>query len=223
MAWTRLFSGQINGDTGFQRLNTIFGFKRKIPALNLSMYEYPLERVKVVKFLGVWMDEKLTWKTHTDKIICKCEKANNILRSLAGSDWGALRGTLLMIYQAMIRSMLDYGSVVFGPAANSILSKLDQVQAKALGICCGAFRTTPIPALFVEMGESPLRTRRNKLGLHYWVMWPKIQLCNKYRYIFLLMDLRTQSMGKLRLGCMWLIFRSNRASAYLIICFFFPH
>lgn len=113
--------------------------------------------------------EKLPWKTHIDKIICKCERVNNIPRSLAGSDWGAERDTLLMIYQAMIRSTLDYGSVVFGSAANSILSKLDRTQAKALRIRCGAFRTIPILALLVEMGESPLRTRRNKLGLHYWV------------------------------------------------------
>lgn len=70
---------------------------------------------------------------------------------------GAERETLLMIYRAMIRSTLDYGCVVFGSASKSVLEKLDRLQAKALRICCGAFRTTPIPALLVEMGEAPLR------------------------------------------------------------------
>lgn len=73
-----------------------------------------------------------------------------------------------MIYQAMIRSKLDYGCVIFGAAAKTIHSKLDRVQAKALRVCRGAFRTTPIPALLVEMAEMPLRIRREKLGLHYW-------------------------------------------------------
>ena len=147
----------------------VFGFKRKIPDLNLVMNGHPLERVKVFKFLGLWMDERLTWKTHIEKVQCKCEKVNNILRSLAGSDWGAERETLHMIYQAMIRSTLDYGSVVFGAAAKSHLCKLDRIQSKALRVCSGAFKTTPIPALLVEMGEAPLNNRRNKLGLHYWV------------------------------------------------------
>ena len=146
----------------------VFGYKRKIPDLTVSMYGRPLERVKEFKFLGLWLDERLTWNHHIGKISVKCEKVINILRSLSGSGWGAERDTLHMIYQAMIRSSLDYGCVIFGAAAKTTLSKLDRVQAKALRVCCGAFRTTPIPALLVEMGEMPLGIRRDKLGLHYW-------------------------------------------------------
>ena len=40
----------------------IFGCKRKIPVLNIYLYDCPLERVNVFKFLRVWMDERLTWK-----------------------------------------------------------------------------------------------------------------------------------------------------------------
>ena len=143
-----------------------FGYKRKIPVLNISLYDCPLERVNAFKFLGVWMDEKLTWKCHIDKLVYKCEKVINILCSLAGSDLGAERDTLFIIFGAMIRSVLDYGCVIVGAAA--VLCKLDRVQAKSLRICCGAFRSTPIPALLVEMGEFPLRIRRYNLGLHYW-------------------------------------------------------
>lgn len=73
-----------------------------------------------------------------------------------------------MIYQATIRSSLDYGCVIFGAAAKSTFSKLNRVQAKALRVCSGVFRTTPISALLVEMGEMPCGIRRDKLGLHYW-------------------------------------------------------
>lgn len=146
----------------------IFGLKRKSPASTLNMYECPLERVKVFKFLGMWMDERLTWGTHIEKTVIKCEKINNLLRCLGGSDWGAERSVMLMIYRAMIRSSLDYGSFVFGAAAKTVLQKLDKVQTKALRICSGAFRTTPISALLVEVGETPLHIRRQKLGLQYW-------------------------------------------------------
>lgn len=146
----------------------IFGLKRKSPGFTLNMYDCPLERVKVFKFLGVWMEERLNWNTHIEKTTVKCEKMNNLLRCLGGSDWGAERSTMLMIYRAMIRSSLDYGSFVFGAAAKTVLQKLDKVQTKALRICSGAFRSTPIPALLIEMGETPLHIRRQKLGLQYW-------------------------------------------------------
>ena len=154
----------------------IFGNKRKIPALNILLYDCLVERVKEFKFLSLWMDERLTWKSHIEKVVGKCEKVINILQCLAGSDWDADQDTLTMIYRAIIRSILDYGCVVFGSAAKSVICKLDWVQAKALRVCNGAFRMTPIPALLTEMRELPLEIRRKKLGLH---SCPKLS-CSSY-------------------------------------------
>lgn len=50
--------------------------------------------------------------------------------------------------------------MAYGSAAPTVIKKLDVVQAKALRICSGAFRTTPIPALLIEMGEVPLEIKR---------------------------------------------------------------
>ena len=144
----------------------VFGNK-KTECQGLFMYGQAIERVKEFKFLGVHFDERLTWKKHIDSIITKCEKVVNVMRSLSGSTWGAGQETQLMIYRAMIRSRLDYGSLCYGTAAKSSLKKLEVVQAKALRVCCGALRTTPIPALLVEMGETPLGIRRTKLAMQY--------------------------------------------------------
>ncbi len=62
------------------------------------------------------------------------------------------------IYIALIRSVLDYGSIVYDSAAKTLL-KLDVIQAQALRLCCGAFKTTPVSALQVEVGEMPLQIR----------------------------------------------------------------
>ena len=56
---------------------------------------------------------------------------------------------MLLIFQALIRSALDYGSFVYVSASKTVLAKLDVVHAKALRFCCGAFRTSPVPALLV--------------------------------------------------------------------------
>ncbi len=43
------------------------------------------------------------------------------------------------------------------------------IQAQALRLCCGAFKTTPVSVLQVEEGEMPLQIRRKQLMMNYWV------------------------------------------------------
>ena len=74
-----------------------------------------------------------------------------------------------LIFQAMIRSSLDCGCFVYGSVSKSILARLDVLQARAQILCFGAFRTSPVTAQLIEMGEMPLWLRRIKLGLQYWV------------------------------------------------------
>ncbi len=63
--------------------------------------------------------------------------------------------------------MLDYGSIVYDSAAKTLLKKLDVILAQALRLCCGAFKTTPVSALQVEVGEMPLQIRRKQLKMNY--------------------------------------------------------
>ena len=60
-----------------------------------------------------------------------------------------------------------YLYIYYGTAAKTIFKRLDVVQAMALRVVCGAFRSTPIAALLVEMGETPLGIRRSKLAMQY--------------------------------------------------------
>lgn len=94
-------------------------------------------------------------------------KVINVMRCLAGASWGSEMATLMTVYRAMIRSVLDYGCLVYGSAAPTVLAMLDILQAKALRVCSGAVRTTPVSAPQVELGETTLGLRRTKLGLHY--------------------------------------------------------
>ncbi|XP_060782170.1 uncharacterized protein LOC132889552 isoform X2 [Neoarius graeffei] len=145
-----------------------FSRTRKKWDMSLTLYDSPIERVESFKYLGVWFDSKLNWNIHISKVIAKTVKVINVMRCLTGYSWGAEKGTLLTIYQAMIRSIFDYGCQVYGAASNSALKRLDVIQSKALRVCCGAFASTSTSALLVETGEKPLRLRRIQLTLHYW-------------------------------------------------------
>ena len=144
-------------------------FSRRHKEVSLKLYGQKIEQVSVVRLLGVWLDEKMTWKQHIDKVRDKCKRVNNLLRCLSGRNWGATRASLLNIYQAIMRATLDYGCIGYLAAADSHLKKLDVQQTQGLRICSGAFKSSPVAAIQVEMGEQPLQIRRVKLLLAYWV------------------------------------------------------
>ncbi|GFT26215.1 putative RNA-directed DNA polymerase from transposon X-element [Trichonephila clavipes] len=84
-------------------------------------------------------------------------KALNILKVLANTRWGLDRTSLLRLYRALIRSKLDYGSVVYSSACKSLLKILDPVYHQALRLCLRAFRTPPVESLYAEAYEPHIR------------------------------------------------------------------
>jgi len=72
----------------------------------------PIPVVEQTKFIGVIFDNKLTFLTHIRCLKEKCVKALNILRVVAHISWGAEQQTPLHLYRSLVRSKLDYGSVV---------------------------------------------------------------------------------------------------------------
>ena len=81
--------------------------------------------------------------------------------------WGADRTVLLQLYLSLIRSKLDYGSIVYGSARKSYLLELDTLHHQGLRLALGAFRTSPVESLYVEAEEPSLYLRREKLALQY--------------------------------------------------------
>ena len=74
---------------------------------------------------------------------------------------------MLHLYRSLIRSKLDYGSVVYGSARKSYLENLDMIHYQGLRLALGAFRTSPAKNLYVEADEPSLALRREKLTLQY--------------------------------------------------------
>ena len=137
------------------------------PALTLN--GQPVKVSRQVKFLGVIFDDKLSFMPHIKYLRQICQPGLNVLKVISHTDWGADRHTLLRLYRALVRSKLDYGSVVYGSARKSYLQALNPIHNQGLRIALGAFRTSPVESLYVESGEPPLELRRLKLSLNYFL------------------------------------------------------
>ena len=127
---------------------------------NLKYGDIPLKYEVNHKFLGVYFDSpSLTWKKHIEETVKNCNKRLDIMKASTATYWGADRKTLLIIYKSFIRSKIDYGSVAFGSACNTILNKLEVVQNTALRISVGALKSTPIVSLRCETQVCSIKDR----------------------------------------------------------------
>ena len=146
-----------------------FGRKKISEDRGIELYGSRLERVSSFRFLGVIFDSGLTWGKHIDSVVEKCRRVVNVMRCVAGQEWGASVGALVNIYVALIRARIDYGCVVYGSAARTRLEKLDVVQGAAFRVSLGGVRSAPNCALGVELGQMPLELRRKQLVGNYWL------------------------------------------------------
>lgn len=142
----------------------IFSKRKKSPSEYFSYNDEPIPTEDKVKFLGIFLDSKLKGSYHVDYIVGKCERQLNILRCLSGCWWGAHPYTLKLIYNAIIRSILDYASFLLFPLTKKDSKKLDLIQYKAHKIIIGAMNKSPANALQIECGDPPLHLRRQYLS-----------------------------------------------------------
>jgi len=133
----------------------------------LLLDKEPINIVKEAKFLGITFDSKLNFLSHIKILKTKCLKALNLLKIVSGTKWGGDQKTLLCLYRALIRSKLDYGSIIYGSARKSYIKILDTIHHQGLRLALGAFRTSPVQSLYVEADEPSLSERRIKLSLQY--------------------------------------------------------
>ena len=133
----------------------------------LNIYGSPIPVVEEAKFLGLLFDKKLSFIPHIKALKTNCLKDLDILKMLSNTFWGGDRSVLLNLYRSLVRSKLDYGSIIYGSARKSYLKCLDTIHHQGLRLALGAFRTSPIESLYAESNEPSLYTRREKLSLQY--------------------------------------------------------
>ena len=91
----------------------------------------------------------------------------NLLRVVAHTDLGTDRKVLFNLYRTIIRSKLDYDSIIYGSARKSYLEMLDPIHQQGLRLVLGAFRTSPSEILLADANKPSLYNRRLILFMQY--------------------------------------------------------
>lgn len=113
-----------------------------------------IENVTEINYLGVVIDERLTWTPHVEKLKPKLRAAlaciSKIRKSLS-------LGTIKMIYRALFESHLRYGLLAYGAAFPSVLMPLETLQNVCLRSMLRAHPMESAETLYTRANTLPLK------------------------------------------------------------------
>ena len=98
---------------------------------NLQLNNSNIQRAENCKYLGVYIDYKINWGLHIEKIIKKTKYLIFIFHKLAEL---MQQKTLMIIYYALFHSVISYGIIAWGGAFPTQLIILERLQTKILKI-----------------------------------------------------------------------------------------
>ena len=93
-------------------------------SVNLSLRNTLIRCVDSYKYLGLIIDNSLTWRPHIQQLRKSCTKTLHLLKCLSHKHWGADRTSLLRPYTVLLKSKIDYGVEVYYPTAQTVSSLL---------------------------------------------------------------------------------------------------
>ena len=129
----------------------IFGNKKIPKSLNqfqLSIDGNILEQVENTKFLGVYIDNKLSWSRHIEHVALKIAKSLDVMNRVRNVLPYSI---LLTLYSTLVYPYLTYCNIIWGCAKPSLLNRLVVLQKRAVRrITSSCYRAITGP-LFVRL------------------------------------------------------------------------
>jgi hypothetical protein len=107
-----------------------------------------LKQVLFIKFLGVIIDQNLTWKNHISSVLQSVMKSTGLIAKLRHFT---NRNTLKLIYYALAYPYLTYGNRVWANTYPTRLQKLMNVQKKIVRLICFKSYTDHCEPLFLDL------------------------------------------------------------------------
>ena len=107
-----------------------------IPLLiRIFIQGHAIEHVRELSFLGVTIDENLSWKNHIDITAKKLSRAVGVLKHLKNF---VPKNILRLIYNGLILPYINYGILCWGSCNPTTLSRITILQKRAIRIITGA-------------------------------------------------------------------------------------
>ena len=167
-AWTKDNLMKINKD---KSKYMVLSKSKETFATRLTIESQPVERVKTMIHLGVWISEDLTWDKHVAEICKRCYPRIKMLTKL--KFVGVPTEDLLNIYCLYIRSIAEYCSTAFHSSlTQKLINKIESIQKTCLKVILDVMYVDYDSALEMS-GLKSLHMRREHRSLQFAIKCTK--------------------------------------------------
>ena len=138
----------------------VFGRKnktRKCKKIVLNLENKAISQTKLYKYLGVTLDENLTYNCHINQIL---KNANHKLYLLRRNRKFLTTDSAILLYKSHILPILEYGSTIFMEANSKHLDRLQTTQNSGLKSCLEASKYTSTNIIHKKAKLNKLVERR---------------------------------------------------------------
>lgn len=141
---------------------------RHQPTRGVTLEGIETEWKDSVKYLGLHLDRKLTYKVHIDYIVSRTEKMIRALYPLISRNSKLSTDNKLLIYKTMLRPSITYASPVWSSCALTHRLRLQRLQSKTLKMMLGLHWRTSTDYVHAVSGVESLNDYLSKLNLKFW-------------------------------------------------------
>ena len=147
---------------------------------------------ETVKYLGVTLDNKLTWKTHVDGKTAACKKLMVMINSNLRGMHAPKPKLSKWAYTGVVRPKLLYACMTWGNSINTVqqLKKLNSLDRLATRSTTTITRNTPQASIEIMIDLMPIELQ--KTGISAYIRL-KTQLANPF-------DTKTKTKPHLQSG-----------------------
>ncbi|GFV41087.1 RNA-directed DNA polymerase from mobile element jockey [Trichonephila clavipes] len=147
---------------------------RKTQPTPPTLYSTQLQWSQSTKYLGLTLDKKLTWKQHIIQTRDKFRRAQRSIFPLIGRNSELNLYNKLLLYTAVLRPILTYGSPVWGYAANSNIKILEVAQNSLIRNIVKANRYARNSKIYEDIKIIPFKAYIQKLAISFFNNLPNI-------------------------------------------------
>ena len=119
----------------------------------ISINHNHIQKTEYVKYLGIYVDNKLSWKVQIGKLCSKISKVCGMIYKLR---YFVLLSTLKVVYYSMFHSHLQYSLLNWGRSSKSYLQQLKILQNKVLRAILFRPKQFPTTLLYSNLNISKL-------------------------------------------------------------------
>ena len=142
--------------------------KKNTSNYNYQIHNTQIEETSNAKYLGITINNKLSWNTHINNV---CQKGNNTLNFIHRNFGTCNQKIKTNLYKTYVRPVLEYSSSVWDPHTQTNKDRIEMVQRRAARFVKNDYsrEQTSVTNMLHQLNWTSLEERRtrNKITLLY--------------------------------------------------------